>query len=423
MAHICQLDNGIRVIFEPMHGYRSVAAGVFVDVGSANETKETNGLAHVIEHMLFKGTKNRSARRIADEMTEIGGNLDAYTSKEYTCFYTQTLEEHLETAMDIIADMFLNASLTKEDIAKELGVISEEIDMYEDDADELVHELLQKEVWKNSPIGFIISGEKETLRGFSRRDIVRFMQQYYVGKNIVISIAGHFDETAVLQLLKDKFGAVMPGEKSSSYAAPKYHQTMAVKDKPIEQMHMNLAYDGICCTHKDKYLFTIVNNIIGGNLNSRLFQTVREEMGLAYAIYSYGSSFKSCGLFQIDAAMNPEQSAAVLKAIKTVIDELFLKPVTPDELYLAKAQIKTELIIDAESTHNHMESNGKALIYGEIPVTVDEVLKNIEAVTPKDINNFIARYIKGIRPSICLVGDMQQLSLCEIETVLEGFGA
>lgn len=224
MAHICQLDNKIRVIFEPMDGYRSVAAGVFVNVGSANETEVTNGIAHVIEHMLFKGTKTRDARRIADEMTKIGGNLDAYTSKEYTCFYTQTLYEHLETAMDIISDMFLNAALNEDDITKELGVISEEIDMYEDDADELVHELLQKEVWKNSPIGYIISGKKEIVSRFSREDIVRFIKQYYVAENIVISIAGHFDEKATLKMLNEKFSSIASGEKSCTYSTPAYHQ-------------------------------------------------------------------------------------------------------------------------------------------------------------------------------------------------------
>lgn len=421
MAHICQLSNHIRVIFEPMTGYRSVAAGVFVDVGSSNETKATNGMAHVIEHMLFKGTKNRGARQIADEMTKIGGNLDAYTTKEYTCFYTQTLKEHLETAMDIIADMFLNASLSEDDLAKELGVISEEIDMYEDDADELVHELLQKEVWKDSPIGYIISGEKETVRSFQREDIVKFMSQYYVAENIVISIAGHFDEASALKLLEEKFGAVARGKKSESYIRPVYHEAVAIKDKAIEQMHLNLGYNSISYTHEDKYLFTIANNIIGGNLNSRLFQTVREEMGLAYSIYSYGSSFKNCGLFQIDAAMSPEQTPAVLSAVKKVIDNLFLKPIDTCELELAKEQIKTELIIDTESTHNHMESNGKALIYGETVVSVDEILKNIEAITPEAINDFLTRYIKNKRPAACLVGDMSQLNMAEIQSLLESF--
>ena len=421
MAHICQLDNKIRVIFEPMDGYRSVAAGVFVNVGSANETEVTNGIAHVIEHMLFKGTKTRDARRIADEMTKIGGNLDAYTSKEYTCFYTQTLYEHLETAMDIISDMFLNAALNEDDITKELGVISEEIDMYEDDADELVHELLQKEVWKNSPIGYIISGKKEIVSRFSREDIVRFIKQYYVAENIVISIAGHFDEKSTLKMLNEKFSSIASGEKSCTYSTPAYHQAIVIKIKPIEQMHMNLAYDSISYAHKDKYLFTIMNNIIGGNLNSRLFQTVREELGLAYSIYSYGSSFKRCGLFQIDAAMNPEQSAAVLSAIKTVIDGLFSKPIDENELYLAKEQIKTELIIDAESTHNHMESNGKALIYGELPESVDTVLKNIEAVTPEAVNEFLTRYVKDIMPSVCFVGDTGQMDMKEIEKLLDSF--
>lgn len=421
MAHICQLTNGIRVVLEPMNGYRSVAAGVFVDVGSADETKMTNGIAHVIEHMLFKGTKNRSARQIADEMTEIGGNLDAYTSKEYTCFYTQTLKEHLDTAMDIISDMFLHASLNEDDVKKELGVILEEIDMYEDDADELVHELLQKEIWKNMPIGYIISGEKETVRRFTAKDIRHFMDSYYTACNIVISVAGHFDEAETLAMLEEKFKGISPGQPKPACLKPSYSHAVAVKHKMIEQMHLNLAYDSIPYGHDDKYLFTIMNNIIGGNLNSRLFQTVREEMGLAYSIYSYGSSFKQCGLFQIDAAMNPEQSCAVLHAIKTVIVRLFSEPVSEHELRLAKEQIKTELIIDAESTHNHMESNGKSVIYGEPLVSLDEVLKDIENVTAEDINAFIEKYLKNVQPSMCLVGDMSQLQLEKIKEILKSF--
>lgn len=421
MAHICQLTNGIKVVLEPMNGYRSVAAGVFVDVGSADETKATNGLAHVIEHMLFKGTKNRSARQIADEMTEIGGNLDAYTSKEYTCYYTQTLNEHLETAMDIIADMFLHASLNAEDIQKELGVILEEIDMYEDDADELVHELLQKEIWKDMPIGYIISGEKETVRRFKEEDIRHFMDKYYTAENIVISVAGHFDETKTLTMLDKKFGKIRSGQPKPVYPKPVYRHAVTVKHKTIEQMHLNLAYDSIPYVHDDKYLFTIMNNIVGGNLNSRLFQTVREEMGLTYSIYSYGSSFKQCGLFQIDAAMNPEQSCAVLQAIRTVIKRLFSEPVSGHELRLAKEQIKTELIIDAESTHNHMESNGKAVIYGEPLVSLDDVLKDIESVTASDINAFIEKYLKNIQPSMCLVGDISQIQVEKMQDILKAF--
>ena len=423
MAYLCQLTNKLRVVMEPMTGFRSVTAGVFVGVGSADETKGTNGLAHVIEHMLFKGTKKRTARQIADEMTEIGGNLDAYTTKEYTCFYTQTLKDHLPAAMDIISDMISNALLSPEDLTKELSVILEEIDMYDDDADELVHDLIQKEVWRNDPIGYIISGEKETVKNFDREAAAAFMNKYYRAENMVISIAGHFDIGETRTLLEEKFGSIRSGFSPEVKTAPQYYLSNVFRQKPIEQMHMNLAYPCIPYGHKDRYLFTIMNNIIGGNLNSRLFQHVREDKGLSYAIYSYGSAFKQCGLFQIDAAMNPEQTIQVLEAIKEVIGSLFEKaPITEHELHLAKEQIRTELIIDTESTHNHMESNGKALICGRKTVALEDILNAVASVTLEQLSTFMEKYLKAVRPSICLVGDLEQTDISRISAILDTFG-
>ena len=399
MAYLCQLTNKLRVVMEPMTGFRSVTAGVFVGVGSADETKDTNGLAHVIEHMLFKGTKKRTARQIADEMTEIGGNLDAYTTKEYTCFYTQTLKDHLPAAMDIISDMISNALLSSEDLTKELGVILEEIDMYDDDADELVHDLIQKEVWRNDPIGYIISGEKETVKNFDREAAAAFMNKYYRAENMVISIAGHFDIDETRTLLEEKFGSIRSGFSPEVKTAPQYYLSNVFRQKPIEQMHMNLAYPCIPYGHKDRYLFT------------------------SYAIYSYGSAFKQCGLFQIDAAMNPEQTIQVLEAIKEVIGSLFEKaPITEHELHLAKEQIRTELIIDTESTHNHMESNGKALICGRKTVALEDILNAVASVTLEQLSTFMEKYMKAVRPSICLVGDLEQTDISRISAILDTFG-
>lgn len=358
-----ELENKIRVVMEPMENYRSVSIGVWVQAGSGDETRENNGIAHVTEHMVFKGTKTRSAREIADAMTGIGDHLDAYTSKECTCFYTRTLGEYAYEALDIMGDMLMNARLDPEDMKKELGIILDEIDMYSDDADELCHELLQKEVWGDHPLGYIISGEKEIVRNFTPKDVKKFMRQYYTGRHLLISVAGNFQPEPMLEHIQKLFETVPAGESLPLSDVPIYRPAMVCVHKDIEQMHLDLAFEGISCAHPDRYVLSVVNSILGGNGNSRLFQEVREDKGLAYTVYSYGSSFKHCGLFQVYAAMAPEQTPQVLEAVFKAIDRMCREPVGEDELALTKRQIRTELYMAAESTHDRMESNAKAWLY------------------------------------------------------------
>lgn len=407
MTHIHTLKNGVQIVTEPMKGYRSTSFGVFINVGSSDENMHNNGISHVIEHMLFKGTSNRTARAIADETTAIGGNLDAFTTKEYTCYYAQTLDIYLYRAIDLISDMLLNSLMNEDDLKKELGVILEEIDMYEDDAEDLSHELLQKQVWENHPVGFMISGEKDTVKKFKKEDIEVFIKDYYVGRNIVISVAGHFQEDKVIKHIEDKFSIIPKGQSKPKQQEPVYRHRIVHKSKAIEQIHMNLAYPCIQYNSPEKYIFTLFNNILGGNPNSRLFQEIREEKGMTYTIYSYGNAFKSCGLLQIYAAAHPSQAINVLEAIKAVIYGLERKPITQRELSLAKAQIETDLMIEAESTQTRMENNGKSLLYGGKIKTLDTILKAIDTVTAKDIHGFIEKYMVGKSPSLCLIGDIE----------------
>lgn len=417
MIHLHTLDNGIRIVTEPIENYRSAAFGLWIDAGSANETKENNGIAHVIEHMLFKGTKTKTARMLADEITAIGGNLDAFTTREYTCFNAHTLDIHLEHAIDIIADMVKNSLIAEDDLQKELGVILEEIDMYEDDPEELMGDLMHQAVWRNQPMGFLISGKKDVVRKFRRKDVLDFMDRYYVGKHMVISVAGHFDEEKILETIRTKFGSI-PKEKINlpeQEVTPVYYKSKVFKQKSLEQIHLSLAFPCISYNHELQYVYYIVDNIIGSNQNSRLFQEVREDKGLTYAIYSYSSSFKNCGIFQIYAASGPGQVMQVLDAIKEVFDRLKTEPVTETELTLTKAQIETELIIAAESTQTRMDSNGDALIYHSKIDTMDKILKDIEDITLEDVHQFIDTYILGVEPSICVVGDLKQIDLQEVE--------
>ena len=438
MIHLHTLDNGIRIVTEPIENYRSAAFGLWIDAGSADETKENNGIAHVIEHMLFKGTKTKTARQLADEITSIGGNLDAYTTRDYTCFSAHTLAIHLHHAIDIIADMVKNSLILEEDLQKELGVILEEIDMYEDDPEELISDLMHQAVWRNQPMGFLISGKKEVVRKFTRRDVLNFMDEYYVGTHMVISVAGRFNEPEILDVIKKAFGSIPPVKgiasnvddentkesltvdfkaetKAAACAAPVYYQSKVFKQKQLEQMHLSLAFPCIPYDHKDQYVYHIVDSIIGSNQNSRLFQEIREDQGLTYAIYSYSSSFKKCGIFQIYAATNPAQLFQVLNEIKGVFQRLIDHPVTEKELTLTKAQIETELMIAAESTQSRMESNGDALIYHSKIDTLDKILKDIDNISLEDVHQFIKSYILDVMPSICVVGDLTQVNIQAVE--------
>lgn len=411
------MKNGIRICLEPMPDFRSVSIGIWINAGSADENPANNGIAHVVEHMLFKGTHKRSAKAIADDITALGGSLDAYTSKETTCYYTRTLGEYAEEALDIMADMLLNSLILEDDLAKEISVILDEIDMYEDDAEELVHELLQKEIWQEHPLGYIISGEKSVVKGFRRQDVLDFMTEYYVGSRMVISVAGGFDKAVLLEKIEALFANIPIGQAREPKAPPFYTKSFLLKQKDIEQMHMDIAFNSIACDHPDKYIFSIVNNILGGNLNSRLFQEIREEKGLAYAVYSYGSSFCNCGLFQIYAACSPESAIAVLAAIGQSIQNMKAHGVSKRELTLTKQQMKAEFIMALESPRGRMESNAKNLIYCEQRETMETVIAQVENITQADIQTFLSHYLDFKQMSLSLVGNTRKLKKKDIENI------
>ncbi|NLK27659.1 MAG: insulinase family protein [Clostridiales bacterium] len=411
MTKIKKLSNGITVILENMPYLRSTAFGIWVKVGSRNENKMNNGIAHVIEHMLFKGTKNRDAKQIADEMAMIGGNVNAFTSKECTSYYATTLSEHLPIAIDIIADMISNSLIDEKALKKEKGVIIEEIDMYDDSPEDLVHEMLQMEVWKNHPLGYQISGTKKNVRRITREEILEFMDSYYVGENMIISVAGQFEELEILERLEEKFGIIKARSNKPTYdpGKPEYQRIFYEKEKDIEQLHLNIAFDCISYHSKDRYIFSVLNSILGGSINSRLFLQIRDKSGLTYSIYSYGSSYRDTGLFHIYAAMNPTQTAAVVKKILQILKDICKKGITQEELRMTKEQLKTEIILGSESAKNRMNSNGKSLLARGRIVPVEEMVEGINAVTLEDVKNFANYYLDLSKCSISLVGNIKEV--------------
>ena len=405
------LDNKIRVVFEQNKHFNSATVGVWVGVGSRDEVKENNGIAHMIEHMLFKGTKTRTASDIAISTAVLGGNLNAYTSKECTSFYCKTLKEYILEAIDIIGDMICNPLLDENDLKKEKGVVCEEIDMYNDSAEDYVHEYLQMKAWKNHPLGFLISGEKKIVRKFTRDDLIDFMSNHYVGENIVISVAGNFDKEQVLNQIEKSFSDLRPTPKDitkvQKRTAPVYTPVHIERKQDIEQIHLNIAFEIPSFVDEVRYEFTIINAILGGDVNSRLFQKIREDRGLTYNICSYGSAFSDTGLFHIYGALNPNQLERVMKLIKGIIADLVKKGITKGEFENAKKQVITEMTLNQDNTVNLMNSNAKSIMFYNKIYTFKDSMKAINDVTIESVNKCIRDYLVIDKMSVAIAGKVQ----------------
>ncbi len=428
MAEVIQLSNGMQVVLEYLPYLRTASFGVWVRVGSVGEVKSNNGISHMIEHMLFKGTNTRSAKQIADLTSSIGDDINAYTSKEVTCFYGSTITEFLPTMIDLIADMLLESRFDEIDIRKEKRVICDEIDMYEDSPEDLVHELIQQKIFKDQSLGYIISGTKTVVRSFTREQLLAFMKLHYTADNMTISVAGNFEKDELINILEEKFKNIPKGNKKASSIAnaikksqqiqvdpyqPKfehkvtktvYQTCFCTKHKEIEQLHMNLAFPAISLHSEKNDIFSIFNSILGGSNNSRLFQRIREDLGLAYSIYSYGSSFEKAGLFHIDITINPSQSDAVLSAVYDVLKGIVQDGITSKELETHKAQVITEFIMSSESAKSRMNSNAKNLMIRGHIRTLDDVLERLRNVTVEDVNLFAKEILDMDKLSLCLVG-------------------
>lgn len=410
---ICKyvLDNKIRVVFEQNKHFNSATVGVWVGVGSRDEVKQNNGIAHMIEHMLFKGTKTRTASDIAISTAVLGGNLNAYTSKECTSFYCKTLKEYILEAIDIIGDMICNPLLDENDLKKEKGVVCEEIDMYNDSAEDYVHEYLQMKAWKNHPLGFLISGEKKIVRKFTRDDLIDFMSNHYIGENIVISVAGNFDKEQVLNQIEKSFSGLRPTPKDitkvQKRTAPVYTPVHIEKKQDIEQIHLNIAFEIPSFVDEVRYEFTIINAILGGDVNSRLFQKIREDRGLTYNICSYGSAFSDTGLFHIYGALNPNQLERVMKLIKGIIADLVKKGITKEEFENAKKQVITEMTLNQDNTVNLMNSNAKSIMFYNKIYTFKDSMKAINDVTIESVNKCIRDYLVIDKMSVAIAGKVQ----------------
>lgn len=398
MHKIFTLKNGLRVVTEKLDGVNSVSVGVMIQNGSRNESEELNGISHFIEHMFFKGTNKRTAKQIAEEIENVGGQINAFTSKETTCYYIKALSTHLDLSLDVLSDMLLNSKFDEEEIEKEKGVVIEEINMSEDNPEDVLDNIHSKASYGDNSLSYPILGTIEKIRKLKREDIIKFIEEKYTPYNSVISICGKFDEDEVISLIEKFFGKW----KSKKVYKPVYEGTEIKKNsvyvkKEIEQLHIGLGLQGLPFGDDRNYALVLLNNILGGGASSILFQKVREELGLCYVIYSYTQPFQEAGLINIYVGLSKEYADKALEVIKREVENFVKNGITEEQLKINKEKIKANYILGLESTSSKMFSNAKSLLLRNSIRTEEEVIEKIDNISKEDIDYVLKNcFGKGI---------------------------
>ncbi|MBR4235109.1 MAG: insulinase family protein [Clostridia bacterium] len=406
------LSDKLRVIGVPMPTFRSVSLGLWVDSGSVYENDDTNGISHFIEHMLFKGTKKRSARQIAEEMDAVGGMLNAFTDVENTCFYTSVLGAHLPLAMDMISDLVLNSRLDPADVEREKGVVLEEINMAEDTPDDLVFELLNTAHFGVQPISRPVLGKAENVSRFTREDIRAYMDARYRPDGAVLAVAGSYDWDALLAQAEDLYSCWQPsGIKRPEIALAPHEPCVIRREKDMEQTHVCIGFDGPSQLSDDYYAFSVVNTVLGGSMSSRLFQSIREERGLAYNVFTSLSTTLTSGLFSVYAGMSPENANQVVELTLKEIEKLGRDGISRKEFGQAREQTLSSLIMAMESTSNRMKSAGRRLLMRGDTVTQDELISRINAIKYEQVNELAAQLITSKRSAAIVGADADSVKL------------
>ena len=397
-TYTCQ--NGLRIVSEHIPHFRSVAVGVFVNTGSRDERPEENGITHFIEHLLFKGTKTRSAKDIAREFDRIGGDLNAYTSKEYTCYYAKVLDHHAPLAVDVLADMFFNSVMDPVEIDKERLVVKEEISMTEDMADDDVHEQLWRVMYPDNAIGAPILGTVETLDRFSRQQILDYMERHYTPSNTVISVAGQIDHTLLGQI-EALFGSFERKSPDNAHILPNFVPGQSIKHKETEQAHICLGYPGLSLQDDRLFALAVLNNIIGGSMSSRLFQEIREDRGLAYSVYSYHSAYSDHGTLAIYGGTADHQVGEVEELIRTSLQRMREGDISELEISDSREQLKGNLLLGLEGTGSRMSRNGKyELLHGKHQ-SADDIIRLIDAVKRDHVLNLMQ--LTAAAPAVSII--------------------
>jgi predicted Zn-dependent peptidase len=406
------LPNGVRIITEAMPHVRSVSVGVWIGTGSRRETPEQNGISHFIEHMLFKGTTKRSAVEIARSVDSIGGNLDAFTSKELVCYNTKVLDQHLALAIDVLADLVLHPLFNEDDIAKEKGVILEELKMEADSPDYLVHEIFSANFWKDHPLGKPILGTRETVKKFNREAIQGYFRQVYAAENMLITAAGNLSHEGLVRLVRDHFEGLPPNGTSHTDTPPSTHARLALRNKKsLEQVHLCLGVPAYPLPHEERFACYVLNTLLGGGMSSRLFQNIRERQGLAYAVFSELSAYRDSGCLSIYAGTSPETARQVVLSIMKEFQQLKQESVPDEELRRAKDHLKGSLMLSLESTSSRMSNLARQELYFQKFFSLDEIVDSIEAVSAEDLRRIAQTFFDPKLIALTVLGNLENVKV------------
>src|SRR5512146_1077977 len=406
------LPNGLTIVTERMDHLRSVCVGIWVRTGSRDEAPEINGISHFLEHMVFKGTKTRSAEDIARQVDSIGGNLDAFTAKECVCFNIKVLDEHLAPAMDVLSDLVLAPTFAEEDITKEKGVIIEEIKMDEDSPDYLVHEIFTQNFWKDHPLGKPILGTKETVKKFDHTVLQEAYAKRFTPGNLIVSAAGNVDHDHFVSLIARNFEHLLPGTDGFHNGPPKSHSRIMMRNKKsLEQVQICLGVPSYPISHERRYSAYVLNTLLGGGMSSRLFQNIREKQGLVYSIFSELNPFRDTGMLSVYAGTSRESAPKVVQSIVSEFRQLKETAVPDEELKRAKDQLKGSLMLSLESSTARMSNLARQEMYYDHFFGLDELIERIESVTTEDIRATAEEFFRQEMLAVTVLGNLNGLKI------------
>lgn len=399
------LENGLTIIGEEIPYVKSISLGVWINAGSRIEDEEISGVSHFIEHMLFKGTKNRSAKDIAREIDSLGGEINAFTNKECTCYYVHLLDEHLNIGIDVLSDMILNSKFNEDDLDKERSVIIEELKMYEDSPEDLAYDLLTENIYKNDPLGMNIIGTEESLKRLNREKLLDYFNKYYVPNNSVIAISGNFNFDEIINKIEEKFKVWKKRDVNVDIKKAEFKSCFLTKNKDIEQVNLAMSLEAVPLENdKEVYALAVINTVFGGSISSRLFQKIREEKGLVYSIYSSQSLYRKCGELGIFASMSNEHLKEVYESIIEEIKIMKKYYLTDQEIKESKEQLKGSYILGLESTSSRMMSIGRSLLLNNKVESTDDILKSIDNVDRETVKIVIDKIFNLDKLGVCIVG-------------------
>ena len=401
------LDNGVRIVIEQIPTVRSVSLGIWIKTGSRNETPINNGISHFIEHMMFKGTSKYSAKQIAEVFDGIGGQINALTSKEYTCYYAKVIDKYFDLALEVLADMFFNSKFDEADIDKERSVILEELYMYEDTPDDLVHDLIGRAGYGSHPLGYAIIGTRDVLEKINRDSIIDYINSNYAANNTVITVAGNIDER-VFERIANLFNRLEGNQKEINVQSVIINPEKIVVNKKTEQAHICLANKGYEVGNENTHALAIINNILGGSMSSRLFQEIREERGLAYSVYSYHSAYLDNGMYVSYIGTSPKHVEQALEVIDNVYKQVYNSGITKEELHKAKEQLKGMLMLSLESTTSRMNRLGKNELLLNRQVDLDETIEKVNEVTLEQAN-MVCKDVFAEKSAIAAIGPFDDI--------------